>query len=63
MQRQRRHRDTEITEDSWLSLAGHYDPVFQSQVLTYLRCTGKRLGLLINFNSRLLHSGVKRTSL
>ena len=36
------------------------DPVFEAQVLTYLRLTGKRLGLLINFNSRLLKSGIKR---
>ena len=37
-----------------------FDPIFESQVLTYLRVTGKRVGLLINFNSRLLRDGVKR---
>ncbi|MGH9804104.1 MAG: GxxExxY protein [Candidatus Acidiferrales bacterium] len=37
-----------------------FDPVFEAQVLTYLRATGKKVGLLINFNSRLLHDGVKR---
>ena len=37
-----------------------FDPVFEAQVLTYLRVTGKKLGLLINFNSRLLRDGVKR---
>jgi len=37
-----------------------YDPVFEAQVLTYLRMTGKRIGLLMNFNSRLLKDGVKR---
>ena len=37
-----------------------YDPVFEAQVLTYLRITSKRLGLLINFNRRLLKDGVKR---
>ena len=36
------------------------DPVFDAQVLTYLRITGKKVGLLINFNSRLLKDGVKR---
>ena len=36
------------------------DPVFEAQVLTYLRVTHKKLGLLINFNSRLLKSGIKR---
>jgi GxxExxY protein len=35
-------------------------PVFEAQLLTYLRLTGKRVGLLINFNSRLLEEGIKR---
>ena len=37
-----------------------FDPVFEAQALTYLRITGKKLGLLINFNSKLLRQGVKR---
>ncbi|HEV2696208.1 MAG TPA: GxxExxY protein [Verrucomicrobiae bacterium] len=37
-----------------------FDPIFEAQVLTYLRVTGKKRGLLINFNSRLLKDGVKR---
>jgi GxxExxY protein len=37
-----------------------FDPVFHAQVLTYLQATGKKIGLLINFNSRLLRDGVKR---
>ena len=36
------------------------DPVFDAQVLTYLRVTGKKVGLLINFNSRFLKNGIKR---
>jgi len=39
------------------------DPVFEAQILTYLRVTGKKVGLLINFNSKLLKSGVKRFAL
>ena len=35
-------------------------PVFEAQVLTYLRLADKRIGLLINFNSRLLKDGIKR---
>jgi len=37
-----------------------FDPIFESQVLTYLRVTGKKVGLLMNFNSRLLRDGIKR---
>jgi len=35
-------------------------PVHGAQLLTYLRLTGKQLGLLINFNVPLLHVGVQR---
>ena len=37
-----------------------FDPIFQAQLLTYLRATGKHLGLLINFNTRLLKDGIRR---
>jgi GxxExxY protein len=36
------------------------NPVFETQVITYLGVTKKRVGLLINFNSRLLKDGVQR---
>jgi GxxExxY protein len=35
-------------------------PLFDAQVITYLKLTGKRLGLIINFNVELLKDGVKR---
>ena len=35
-------------------------PVFDAQLLTYLRIMKKRIGLLMNFNSRLLRDGVRR---
>lgn len=35
-------------------------PVFEAQLLTYLKLTEKRLGLLINFNVPLLKDGIKR---
>lgn len=37
-----------------------HDPVFEAQLLTYMKLTGKKVGLLINFNSKLLKDGVKR---
>ena len=37
-----------------------HDPVFEAQVLTYLKITGRHVGLLINFNSKLLEDGVRR---
>lgn len=36
------------------------DPVFMSQLLTYIRLTGKKVGLLINFNRRLVKDGITR---
>jgi GxxExxY protein len=35
-------------------------PVHKSQTLTYLKLSGLKLGLLINFNSFLLKDGIKR---
>ncbi len=35
-------------------------PVHEAQLLTYLRLTGKPLGLLINFNVKTLKAGVRR---
>jgi len=40
--------------------AEHHDPIFEAQLLTYLKIAGLHRGLLINFNSRLLKEGVKR---
>jgi GxxExxY protein len=37
-----------------------FDRVFEAQILTYLRVTGAQVGLLVNFNSRLLHEGIER---
>lgn len=36
------------------------NPVWEAQVLSYLKLTGKRLGFVINFNVPLIRDGIKR---
>ena len=36
------------------------DPLHEATLISYLKATGLRLGLLINFNDRLLKDGVQR---
>jgi len=38
----------------------HLDDVDKKQLLTYLRLTGYKLGLLINFGEKLIKDGIKR---
>jgi GxxExxY protein len=38
-------------------------PVHTAQLLTYLKLSGLRLGLLINFNVQLIRDGIKRIAL
>jgi GxxExxY protein len=40
--------------------AEHDNPVFHKQLLTYLRLTGYKLGLLINFGKSPLTEGIRR---
>jgi GxxExxY protein len=37
-----------------------YHPVWEAQLLSYLKLTGKRLGFLINFHVPLMKNGIKR---
>jgi GxxExxY protein len=37
-------------------------PVHGKQVLTYLRLTGKRLGMLVNFGEALIKHGIERVA-
>ena len=37
-----------------------YSPIFESQTLTYLRLSGMKLGLVINFGERLVKDGIHR---
>lgn len=43
-----------------IKAVNRYDPVFEAQMLTYLKVTGKKLGLLMNFNVPVLKNGIKR---
>jgi GxxExxY protein len=38
----------------------NYHPVWEAQLLSYLKLTEKRLGLLINFHVSLMKNGIKR---
>ncbi len=52
-----------IVEDSLILELKAVDrilPIHEAQVITYLRLTGLRLGLIINFNTKLLKNGIKR---
>ena len=37
-----------------------YNPIFESQMLTYLRLTGFKLGFVINFGARYVKDGIHR---
>jgi GxxExxY protein len=37
-------------------------PIHTAQLISYLKITGKRLGLLINFDVRILKDGIKRVA-
>jgi GxxExxY protein len=38
----------------------NYNPIFETQVLTYLRLTGVKLGMVINFGEKLVKDGIHR---
>ncbi|MBN2293816.1 MAG: GxxExxY protein [Pirellulales bacterium] len=40
--------------------ASQYNEVFESQILTYLRLTGMKLGLVVNFGERMVKDGIHR---
>lgn len=40
-----------------------FEPVFLAQMLTYLRITNVRRGLILNFNKPVMKAGIKRVSL
>jgi GxxExxY protein len=60
------HRIDFLVEDTIvveLKAVERLDPVHTAQLLTYLRLSGKSLGLLLNFNSATLKDGIRRLAL
>lgn len=52
-----------LVEDSVileLKSVERHDPVFEAQILSYMRLTSKKTGLLINFNSKMVKDGIQR---
>ncbi len=49
--------DTVVVE---LKAVAEVLPVHEAQLLTYMRLTGKRVGLLLNFNVAVLKEGIVR---
>ena len=43
-----------------LKSVDRFDSIFEAQLLAYMKITGLKRGLLLNFNSRLLKDGIKR---
>jgi GxxExxY protein len=43
-----------------LKVVEEINPVHEAQILTYLKFSGKSIGLLINFNVRSLRNGLRR---
>lgn len=43
-----------------LKAVDEINPVWQAQILSHLKLTGKRLGFLINFNVPVIRKGIKR---
>ncbi len=39
-----------------------HNPLFESQLLTYLRLTGLKLGVVVNFGRRLVKDGIHRVA-
>jgi len=43
-----------------LKVVDSFHPIHEAQVISYLKLSGKRVGLLINFNVKMLTNGIKR---
>jgi len=57
------HRPDLVISDSVIvevKAVERFDPIHTAQMLTYLRVTGLRVGLILNFNSTVLRHGIRR---
>lgn len=52
--------DTVVVE---LKSVERHDPVFEAQLLTYMKLGGYKVGLLVNFNSLVVSKSIKRLTL
>ena len=43
-----------------LKAVNEMNPIFEAQIISYLKMTGLKLGYLINFNSILIKNGIHR---
>lgn len=43
-----------------LKVVDEFNPVHEAQMLTYMKFSNKRIGLLINFNVTILKNGIRR---
>ena len=46
-----------------LKATSRIDPAWETRIISYLKTTGLRLGLLLNFNGRTMKEGIKRVVL
>ena len=43
-----------------LKAVSSLEPIHEAQLLSYLKLSGKKLGLLLNFNVKMMKNGIKR---
>jgi len=43
-----------------LKVVDHLAPIHEAQLMSYLKATGLKVGLLVNFKTRILKDGIKR---
>jgi GxxExxY protein len=49
-----------LLTSKWIKAVRACPPVYEAQLLSHLRLSGKRIGLLINFRAMHLKDGIKR---